>query len=193
MVGVPQHLEKSRECALGLDNPTHLIRANITLSIPVAESGDLQRAYALLDEAEALQPVSYVDDYMIAHNRLVTECSPRRLRRQLLAAGRSVAAGDRFMDRVLIANILLAAATLLGDAAAADRFASVIRDCWRMSSNRISGAARFSTAATITASGATIPSRAAFGTRPSPRASALTNIIGTPANPGLATFATTSG
>jgi hypothetical protein len=129
VAGVPQHLEKSRELALGLGDPTHLIRANITLSIPTAERGDLQRALELLDEAASLEPLSYVDDYMIAHNRLVTE---------MYAGEPSSATYHRLdellplvidsMDRVLIGNILLAASTAFGHEGAADRYAGLIRD-----------------------------------------------------------------
>ncbi|MBV9121412.1 MAG: hypothetical protein JOZ39_11950 [Chloroflexi bacterium] len=129
VAGLSQRLEKAREFALAARNPTHLVRANITLSIPVAETGDLERALALLSEAEALRPASYVDDYMIAHNRLVTE---------MYAGKPSAASYARLnellplvidsMDRVLIASVLLPAAVMLGEEAAADRFAELIRN-----------------------------------------------------------------
>jgi len=129
VAGVASRLEKAREVALRLHDPTNLIRANVTLSNPVAESGDLGRAFALLDEAEALAPASYVDQYMILHNRLAAEmysgaASPETFAR---LDGILPLVIDS-MDRVLIANGLLAASVSLGDVATADRYARFITD-----------------------------------------------------------------
>lgn len=126
---LPARLEQSRAFGRNAADPTHLIRADITLSIIAAESGDLDRARVLLAEAESLEPVSYVDQYMIANNRLVSE---------MFGGTASASSYARLaellplvidtMDRVLITSNLLAASVLLDDNAAADRLARALRD-----------------------------------------------------------------
>lgn len=124
-----ESLLKAREIAKDLPDKTDLGRANLSLCIPYVETGEPEKALELIAEAESLGLPSYVDDYMIANNRLAAE----------LLAGRDVERSYRTlqeklpliidsMDRALAMNNLLAAAVRVGDGFGSHRCRTMVED-----------------------------------------------------------------
>lgn len=127
-----ERLTRALEIARGLLDPIHFIRSAVSLAMIKAERGATDQALALLDEVDRCQVASYVDAYMSTNNRLVIE---------LLMRKPSVTSYDALcgslplviepMDRILILNNLLAAATVLVDMGSALRFAQNLEESLR--------------------------------------------------------------
>jgi hypothetical protein len=116
-------LQTAIEIARELHSPIEVVRSAVSLSMLKAEQGLLGEAIALLNEADMFRQVSYVDSYMSANNRLVVELLSGRLSEPCYdALQNELPFVLESMDRVLITNNLMAAASLMGDVGNASKF-----------------------------------------------------------------------
>jgi hypothetical protein len=132
IAGVPdaaRRLQTAIEIGRKLKEPLEFVRAAVSMAMTKAERGFLDEAAALLDEADAVSGMSYVDSYMSANNRLVVSLlSGAPSKSCYHAVGNLLPLVIESMDRVLITNNLMAAAILLGDTASASKFAQHLED-----------------------------------------------------------------